>query len=186
MQKHNWWSQHMCYDYVCRYSIWDWHHFEGHEIYTIPNLLWSVFCLYILRKNDGAIKRLECERLQWRHYERVCVSNHQPYYCLLSRLFKTQIKENIKAPRHWPLCGESTGDRKMLPFDDVIMLQSWESLYVPLLTLPLVHFDHRFVSGRCDSRCHVIDLADCRAMLPVTRMPITVKTKLIVTHSNTH
>ena len=41
--------------------------------------------------------------------------------------------ENIKAPRHWPLCGESTGDRripaqkasitrKMFPFDDIIML----------------------------------------------------------------
>ena len=23
---------------------------------------------------------------------------------------KTQIKENIKAPRHWPLCEEFTGD----------------------------------------------------------------------------
>ena len=45
-----------------------------------------------------------------------------------------QIKENIKAPRHWPLWGEFTGDRspvnsphkwpvtrKMFPFDDVIM-----------------------------------------------------------------
>ena len=33
-----------------------------------------------------------------------------------SRLFSqsfihAQIKENIKAPRHWPLCGEFTGDR---------------------------------------------------------------------------
>ena len=33
-----------------------------------------------------------------------------------SRLFtqpfmQTQVKENIKAPRHWPLCGEFTGDR---------------------------------------------------------------------------
>ena len=33
-----------------------------------------------------------------------------------SRLFnqafiQTQIKENIKVPRHWPLCGEFTGDR---------------------------------------------------------------------------
>ena len=33
-----------------------------------------------------------------------------------SRMFtqpfiQTQIKENIKAPRHWPLCGEFTGDR---------------------------------------------------------------------------
>ena len=37
-------------------------------------------------------------------------------------------QRNIKAPRHWPLCGEFTGDpqkgpvtRKMFPFDDVIM-----------------------------------------------------------------
>ena len=43
------------------------------------------------------------------------------------------MKGNIKAPRHWPLCGEFTGDRwiprtkgpvtrKMFPFDDVIMI----------------------------------------------------------------
>ena len=32
-------------------------------------------------------------------------------YCLLNRLFKAQSKENIKAPRHWPLWGEFTGDR---------------------------------------------------------------------------
>ena len=53
-----------------------------------------------------------------------------------SRLFtqpfmQAQIKENIKAPRHWPLWGEFTSDRwiphkglvtrKMFPFDDVIM-----------------------------------------------------------------
>ena len=35
---------------------------------------------------------------------------------LASRLFtqpfiQAQIKENIKAPRHWPLCGEFTGER---------------------------------------------------------------------------
>ena len=46
---------------------------------------------------------------------------------------QTQIKENIKAPRHWLLCGEYTGrpvnsphkwpaTRKMFPFDAVIML----------------------------------------------------------------
>ena len=28
-----------------------------------------------------------------------------------SIFYETQIKENIKAPRHWPLCGEFTGDR---------------------------------------------------------------------------
>ena len=47
--------------------------------------------------------------LQWRHNERTDVSNHQPRDCLLNRLFKVQIKENIKAPRHWPLWGEFTG-----------------------------------------------------------------------------
>ena len=44
--------------------------------------------------------------LQWRHNERDGVWNHQPYDCLLNRLFKAQIKENIKAPRHRPMCGE--------------------------------------------------------------------------------
>ena len=49
--------------------------------------------------------------LQWRHNERDGVSNHQPYDCFLNRLFKGKFKENIKTPRHWPLCGELTGDR---------------------------------------------------------------------------
>ena len=48
--------------------------------------------------------------LQRRHNGRDCVSNQQPHHCLLNR-FQTQIKENIKAPRHWPLCGEFIGDR---------------------------------------------------------------------------
>ena len=49
--------------------------------------------------------------LQWRHNESDGVSNHQPHYCLLKRLFQAQIEESIKTPRHWPLCGEFTGDR---------------------------------------------------------------------------
>ena len=48
--------------------------------------------------------------LHWRHNEHDGVSNHQPNDCLLNRLFR-QIKENIKAPCHWSLCGEFTGDR---------------------------------------------------------------------------
>ena len=51
---------------------------------------------------------------------------------LTQPFIQTQIKENIKAPCHWPSCGEFTGDRwiprhkwpvtrKMFPFDDVIM-----------------------------------------------------------------
>ena len=37
------------------------------------------------------------------------ISNHQRLDCLLNHLFR-QIKENIKAPCHWSLWGESTGD----------------------------------------------------------------------------
>ena len=51
------------------------------------------------------------ETLQGRHNERDDVSNRQPRDCLLNRLFKAQIKENTKAPRHWPLCWEFTGHR---------------------------------------------------------------------------
>ena len=69
---------------------------------------------------------------QWRHNERDGVSNHRPRDCLLNRLFKAQIIGNIKAPRHWLLCGGFPGyfphsgsvTRKMFPFDDVIMI-SW-------------------------------------------------------------
>ena len=49
--------------------------------------------------------------LQWRHNERDDVSYPWPHDCLLNGLFKAQIKENIKAPRHWPLWGEFTCDR---------------------------------------------------------------------------
>ena len=49
--------------------------------------------------------------LQWRYNDSDGVSNHQPHDCLLNRLFKVQVKENIKASRHLPLRGEFTGDR---------------------------------------------------------------------------
>ena len=47
--------------------------------------------------------------LHWRHNDHDDVSNHQPHGCLLNLFIETQIKENIKAPRHRPLCGEFTG-----------------------------------------------------------------------------
>ena len=48
------------------------------------------------------------EALQWRYNGRDSVWNHQPHRCLLNA-FQAQIKENIKAPHHGPLCGEFTG-----------------------------------------------------------------------------
>ena len=46
--------------------------------------------------------------LHWRCNDHDGVSNHQPNGCLQS-FIQAQIKENIKAPRHWPLCREFTG-----------------------------------------------------------------------------
>ena len=48
--------------------------------------------------------------LQWRHNKCDGVSNRKPHDYLLSRLFRRRSKENIQAPRHWPLWGEFTGD----------------------------------------------------------------------------
>ena len=55
--------------------------------------------------------RVDDVSLQWRHSVCHGVSNNQTHDCLLIRLFKAQIKKNIKAPRHWPLWEEFTGDR---------------------------------------------------------------------------
>ena len=49
--------------------------------------------------------------LQWRHNGRDGVSNHQPQPLFIQPFDQAQIKENIKAPRHWPLYGELTVDR---------------------------------------------------------------------------
>ena len=43
------------------------------------------------------------EILQWRH------NGHPPLFT--QPFIRAQIKENIEVPRHWPLCGEFTGDR---------------------------------------------------------------------------
>ena len=47
--------------------------------------------------------------LLWRHTGLDCVSNHHPH--ITQPFIQAQIKENTKVPRHWPLCGEVTGDR---------------------------------------------------------------------------
>ena len=49
--------------------------------------------------------------LQWHHNGRNGVSNNRRLDHLLNRLSRRRIKKNTKAPRHWPLWGESTGDR---------------------------------------------------------------------------
>ena len=65
-------------------------------------ILSNTFCW-----SDGIIQN---GSLQWCHNGCDGVWNHQHHDCLLNRLFKAQIEEDIKALRHWPLCREFTGD----------------------------------------------------------------------------
>ena len=70
--------------------------------------------------------------LQWPHNGRDSVSKHRPYDCLLNRLFIRRSKKTSKlrvtglcarnspGPVNSPLKGSVT--RKMVPFDDVIMI----------------------------------------------------------------
>ena len=65
--------------------------------------------------------------------------NHQSHNCLLNRLLRRWIKENIKGSCHWSLCGgihrwpvnsplkwPATGN--MFPFDGVIMVLAYRYL----------------------------------------------------------
>ena len=78
------------------------------------NLKWNSYIFiqenafeYVVCKIAVILSRLQCVTLQWRHNGCDGVSNHHPHGCLLNRLYRAQIRENIKAPRHWPLCGDS-------------------------------------------------------------------------------
>ena len=63
---------------------------------------------------------MSCDKLVWNEYynhiKYIAKHYRQRLKSPASRLFtqsfiQTQIKENIKAPHHWPLCGEFTGNR---------------------------------------------------------------------------
>ena len=79
--------------------------------------------------------------LQWRHNGRDSVSNHQPHYCLLNRFIQTQIKENIKAPRHWPLCEEFTGDR-WIPRTNCQLRGKWFHLMTSWRKMNMMYYIH--------------------------------------------
>ena len=72
------------------------------------------------------------------HYNDIIMSSMASQITSLTIVYSTIYSgtyENIKAPHHWPLCGEFTGDPhkgtvtwKMFPFDDVIMNRAiWRS-----------------------------------------------------------
>ena len=79
--------------------------------------------------------------LRWRHNDHAGVSNHQPHDCLLNRLFRRRSKKTSKL-RVTGLCaGNSPGPvnsphkgpvtRKVLPFDDVIMIPTGPTINRP-------------------------------------------------------
>ena len=71
--------------------------------------------------------------LQWRHNGRDGVSNHQPYHCLLSRLFGRRSKKTSKlrvtglcegiSPVTGEFLAQMDSNAEIFPFDDVIMYQ---------------------------------------------------------------
>ena len=91
----------------------------------------TILGTYKYRKSFWYVFILTSLTLQWRHNGYDSVSNHQPHYCLLNRLFRRRSKKILKlrvtglcarihrgpvnSPHKWPVT------RKMLPFDDVIM-----------------------------------------------------------------
>ena len=70
----------------------------------------SVFCMFPhLYANQVGVKQITKQPvITRRHNERDGVSNHRLF---AQQYVQAQIKENIKAPRHWPLWGEFTGNR---------------------------------------------------------------------------
>ena len=113
--------------------------------------------------------------LQWRHNERNGVSNHQPYDCLLYRLFKAQIKKNhqrsaslafVRGSPRWPMNSSHKGPvtRKMFPFDDVIMFpedvtKQWDFQDFKIQNSfvashqTLYNIQHSHVSTNCKYKC---------------------------------
>ena len=104
---------------------------------------------------------------QWRHIERNGVWNHLHLDCLLNCLFRCTSK-NTGTPKHHVtgLCEENHRrpvdslhkrpvTRKMLPFDDVIMLLFQPSFHAPSWSTPMPH----------DRLYNVVNLAVGAAML---------------------
>ena len=70
----------------------------------------------------------------WWHYSDVIMGARASQITSLTIVYLTiysaQIKENIKAPRHWPLCGEFTGDR-WIPRTNGQLRGKWFHLRTP-------------------------------------------------------
>ena len=83
--------------------------------------------------------------LQWRHDDHDSVSNHQPYGCLLNRLFRRRSKKTSKlrvtgfcvwnSPETGEFPAQRASNAENFPFDGVIM--------IPLSADVLIHYSAR-------------------------------------------
>ena len=78
--------------------------------YCVASRKRRVFCVFKFWPISHCNLASNLVPLQWHHNGHDGISNHQPHECLLKCLVKAHIQENIKAPHHWPLCRELTGD----------------------------------------------------------------------------
>ena len=86
---------------------------------------------------------MSTKTLHWRHNDHCCVSNHQSHDCLLNRLFWRKSKKTSKLCVTGLCAGNSAGPvnsphkglvtRKMVPFDDVIMIYTHSCFMLLLL-----------------------------------------------------
>ena len=90
---------------------------------TLTNLSLNEFCIKFLllwvsdfgKTHIWAFSNYQTTCKVFKHYDDVIMNEMASLITSLtivySSVFRAQTKENIKAPRHWPLCGEFTGDR---------------------------------------------------------------------------
>ena len=118
-----------------------------------------------------------CSLWQWRHNQRDGVSKHQPYDCLLNRLFRRRSRKHqssaslafVRGVHRWPVNSLHKGPatRKMFPFDDVIMLYScvqevalWavDAPKYAVATIELVFVGRVKLIHPCDKHIHPIEI----------------------------
>ena len=93
--------------YIVTLSLINWGHTQNDPWFSLLiKPLKPLSVPYISKYDEGTLQ----VALQWRHNERDGISDHQPHDCSLN-CQQVQIKENIKALHHWPLCREFTGDQ---------------------------------------------------------------------------
>ena len=119
-------------------------------LYNEMRLCCIWLCKYTLLFGDSILRQKWGNKLtlHWRHNECQRVSNHQSHDYLLNRLFKAQIKENIKAPRHWPLWREFTGEFPAQRASNTENVSIWWRHYEPIYRIEVVQWMYQWKMSR--------------------------------------